>query len=272
MSTGVSQDNNQQIMQLLMQQNPILNIDPHWDVHTMSFYFIVMMLTNKIESMSNQMGGLGTQANAFGQMRQDIINIENDIKEQQAYMQQNGNPTTLPPAMVNKFSQDVLKATQDAVNLQLNYPGVAGSGDPLSALYHILSTPIGPSGSGYTLGSAILNHLLGQQDPNSPNYNAAEDADFCGPPDGNNDPGLSVWAQQSSTDTSGTYYNMLNNGIQGGMSLTDLDTELGTTTSDLDTLLNTDATYLSQCVTVGQNGTKAYTDFESLIVNNQKSS
>ncbi len=217
-----------------------------------SFYLYAEILMNKLQSIGNSVEPYTTRAKDENDVQQDIINVQQDLQQITAIATQAG-PSVIPKALADKFATDVQKLGTDAKALsdfEIANPTLNdGLGaQAMSAYNMIIGT--GPGSFGKDIGnigqdiaaalagddSALITDLgtladyyHSQKFPTSPPPAGAPPADL-GP--------LDDW---------------VNNGYNGGVSTSALDTNLGAAVNTNNNQLNTWSTLIQQLDQVAQN-------------------
>lgn len=243
-----------------------------------SFYLYAEILMNKLQSIGNSVEPYTTRASDENNVQQDIINVQQDLQQLTQAATTGGSNgkgnTAVTEAMALKFANDVNKLGTDAKALQAfetaNPSLNDGLGDQAMSTYNMI---INTSGT-FTSGP----HPTSPTDPTPITYNN---------PVGNPTIGADIAAALAGNATDlindmvnlGNYYfeqkfpvppatppttppppadlgpldDWVNNGYNGGVSTSALDTNLGAAVNTNNNQLNTWSTLIQQLDQVAQN-------------------
>jgi hypothetical protein len=237
----------------IMFQYEAMSTNGHYDSKDQSMYAMVAELMAKIQGISDQVAGIGNESNAFNTVRQDIIQVQSDLQQMQAYFTNNPTATTLPKADVQAFITDMTKLTTDSQSLATTY-AADGGGMALATVNMMLNTTL-PETKGETNPPTLATLLSFAQNGDLADLNVALSYD--------------VTTNSGSTST-GAINTWLTGGAGGAQSLSGVNTMYGTQIGDMDTTLNTDGTNLQQDDQVGQNVVSGMGSMVGQMVQNQK--
>ncbi len=238
-----------------------------------SFYLYAEILMSKLQNIGNSVEPYTTRASDENSVQQDIINVQQDLQQiTQAATTQGSNGqghTVVPQALVEKFAADVNKLGVDAQALQAfenaNPSLNDGLGDQAMSTYNMI-TGTGPtdlvSTASYNqtyhnpignIGEDIAKALAGDWQPlqtdlqNLGNYYYEQKFPVPNPNPPNPPPPPPPPADLGPLD------DWVNNGYNGGVSTSALDTNLGAAVNTNNNQLNTWSTLIQQLDQVAQN-------------------
>ncbi len=225
-----------------------------------SFYLYAEILMQKLQSIGNSVEPYTTRASDENNVQQDIINVQQDLQQitQAATTQGSSGQghTVVPQALVEKFAADVNKLGVDGQALQAFETANPSLNDGLGAqamsTYNMITGTSGnfngnPVGNiGQDIAAALAGNLQPLQTDLQNLGNYYYEQKFPVPP-------TTPPTTPPPPADLGPLDDWVNNGYNGGVSTSALDTNLGAAVNTNNNQLNTWSTLIQQLDQVAQN-------------------